>query len=555
MIAARPLAPQAPCSGRGATSRSARPPRPAARARGRTALRVRALGFDFGDAGGSPPPPKPSVRVGAYQMRAASLLVFQSVLRGAVGEAFLAALAATQKYQAKASEVVGASAKLYQLLMAAGHDSWQDYVLDQVLFGRENAFARAAAQGGADARAPSMEAVAYDLDVLQDLAMPLQQLVDLTTDAAPTVGGYWASSAAAPGLRAPPAAASKQLPGAAAAAAPRAPAAAIPLNAGGGGAGGAAAAAAPISAPPTREELAAWKAAIAGHERWGAAAPLVLEYYRRHGFGITSRNSTLRWSKGAFEEASEGAEGAPAVVLSAYKQQRAELDANTLRHAAGLPAQHAIVCGPSGSGKSWMLWEGTLAAAKQQGIRLVEVTSSEFGAILDIARGCARYPRVRFILVADHLELPLRGSLLQDVCSGLSGAGGSGWPSNTLLYVGASPGSTVTPSDPLVQRAGLLLLTEPLDEEGFREALGELLGAQRAGRLTPTGAQLAAWDASGAGSPGGDEPAAAAPAAVSDAELASAIAWAKRHCGGLSLRAAGAYARLCGDGGAPAAAA
>jgi hypothetical protein len=70
--------------------------------------------------------------VGAFQMRAASMLVFQSVLRGAVGEAFLAALAATQKYQAKASEVVGAYAKLYQLLMAAGHDSWQDYLLDQV---------------------------------------------------------------------------------------------------------------------------------------------------------------------------------------------------------------------------------------------------------------------------------------------------------------------------------------------------------------------------------------------------------------------------------------
>jgi hypothetical protein len=58
----------------------------------------------------------------------------------------------------------------------------------------------------------------------------------------------------------------------------------------------------------------------------------------------------------------------------------------------------------------------------------------------------------------------------KDVCSGLSGAGGSGWPSNTLLYVGASPSSTVTPSDPLVQRAGLLLVTEELEEAGFRLA-------------------------------------------------------------------------------------
>lgn len=43
------------------------------------------------------------MRVGAFQLRASSLLVYQSVLKGAVGEAFLAALAATQKYQARAA--------------------------------------------------------------------------------------------------------------------------------------------------------------------------------------------------------------------------------------------------------------------------------------------------------------------------------------------------------------------------------------------------------------------------------------------------------------------
>jgi hypothetical protein len=45
--------------------------------------------------------PKPGVRVGALQMRAASLLVYQSVVKGAVGEAFLGVLAATLKYQAR----------------------------------------------------------------------------------------------------------------------------------------------------------------------------------------------------------------------------------------------------------------------------------------------------------------------------------------------------------------------------------------------------------------------------------------------------------------------
>jgi hypothetical protein len=61
-----------------------------------------------------------------------------------------------------------------------------------------------------------------------------------------------------------------------------------------------------------------------------------------------SRNARS-WSKGAFEDAPEGAEGAPRVALSAHAKQREALDANTLRHAAGLPALHAVgACGRRG---------------------------------------------------------------------------------------------------------------------------------------------------------------------------------------------------------------
>ena len=71
--------------------------------------------------------------------------------------------------------------------------------------------------------------------------------------------------------------------------------------------------------------------------------------------------------------------------------------------------------------------------------------------------------------------LPHPPRLLQDVCTGLSAAGGSGWPANTLLYIGASSGSTVAPSDPVVQRAGVLVVTDALDEEGFRRAVGAVV--------------------------------------------------------------------------------
>ena len=53
----------------------------------------------------------------------------------------------------------------------------------------------------------------------------------------------------------------------------------------------------------------------------------------------------------------------------------------------------------------------------------MDVPASEGRNILDIARGCARYPRVRFVLVMDHVDLPLGGDTAKDLMAGLSGAG------------------------------------------------------------------------------------------------------------------------------------
>jgi hypothetical protein len=80
-----------------------------------------------------PSPSRPSVKVyNSFGLRAASLLVFQHIFKGAIGEAFLGLMTASQKYQASNKEIVGAYTRLYQLLLVAGYDNWQDYVLDQV---------------------------------------------------------------------------------------------------------------------------------------------------------------------------------------------------------------------------------------------------------------------------------------------------------------------------------------------------------------------------------------------------------------------------------------
>jgi hypothetical protein len=148
----------------------------------------------------------------------------------------------------------------------------------------------------------------------------------------------------------------------------------------------------------------------------------------------------------------------------------------------------------------------------------VEVPPSELPNILDIARGCARYPRVHFILVADHVELPIKGQLAADLMSGLGGSGASGWPSNTLLYIGASASSTVSRSDPVVARCPLVVPLQGLqDEDAFLQAVEEMMAAKQ-----------------GSGSSSG---------ALSGELKEAALAWGKQQ--GLSVRSAAVFARSC----------
>lgn len=75
------------------------------------------------------------------------------------------------------------------------------------------------------------------------------------------------------------------------------------------------------------------------------------------------------------------------------------------------------------------------------------------------------------------MEFPVRGSLASDLMAGINGSSGpSGWPSNALLYVGATPSSTIS-YDPVVSRFGLVLTTGGLSEEQFGATLAELATA------------------------------------------------------------------------------
>lgn len=176
-----------------------------------------------------------------------------------------------------------------------------------------------------------------------------------------------------------------------------------------------------------------------------------------------------------------------------------------------------------------------------------------------------RYPRIRFVLVADHVDLPLRGPSVAELMAGLSSGGwvvehtthtmmhrsdhlvelnaasmcvvfphmtsamffsmavgASGWPSNTLLYLGASANSSVS-LDPVVSRFGVKLFTPTsLSKDQFAQTLQELAKV-----VIPKG------------DPVSDVP---------ESHLSAAIAWAETNEGSLNVRGASSWLQQYLDG-------
>ena len=179
----------------------------------------------------------------------------------------------TMLYQ-KFQDVLAAYSKFYGLLLQAGFATWEEYLMDQLLLGRDNAFARAVAQGNVDLNSPVLRAVAYDLDILQQLSIPLSRLAESVSDAAPIGGSWWTEAASSAAIKSE----TKQLPS-------NAPLSALNMNM----------PSSIIQKPCSSEELQAWGQSISSKIEWSEGVSPLLQYYHLHGFGITSRNTALRY--------------------------------------------------------------------------------------------------------------------------------------------------------------------------------------------------------------------------------------------------------------------
>ena len=284
------------------------------------------------------------------QRQAASLLLYQSVLSGEVGCAFLDLLQTLRRIDRDGLSYLQAYGRWFKAL-AAARTSWQDYLITQILR-NDNPFTLQVQQTELNNLPPALVAA-----VEQDL-MALQSLYECSG----TQLSYWVQDACG-----------------------------LPL--------------APIAwyqEENTKTEVSEVElnviTSLQQLENWADALPDLAAYYQHCGTGLFAQYRALRWQSGLV-----GIPHPDPIELSelfGYESQRDVLLKNTEFLLAGYPALHVLLYGSRGAGKSSLV-KGLLN--KYANLRLIEVAKSDLKDLPEIVeklRGVTQ----KFIIFVDDLS-------------------------------------------------------------------------------------------------------------------------------------------------------
>jgi len=434
---------------------------------------VYAIGFDLP---GSPDVKGVEKQAEGLVNAAASLLVFQPVLKGRPAQAFLKVLLQLQGGTPRSlQESYG---EFYSELASKGYGSWREYLLRQLLWGKFCLYAQQAAAGTLPTSpdAPLHQAAAHDLDVLQRLCLAESTLAAWARDSSPGVSDAWMQAASS-------------LP-----TAPR-----QPHSEDGSSTNGASREPLGIcGAPCSPQQLQSAADALASQERWSDGLAELRAHYETYGAGLLGHHWVLRWDTDHLAElhpaeAPGSAWVAPAgaaalmgwqqpqlppagdALAVSFEEAEAEaLAANTARHLRGGGAQHCLLRGPAGAGTSALLW-APIADAAKDGLRVIQLPASSrqlsHASLEQLCRVLAKHHRMRFVVVVENLQVRMGSEEHTGLVTHLSGMGGNMWPDNVRLYASTPVTGPMLPgaSDGGVLEGcfGLALLTGSYNEAGM----------------------------------------------------------------------------------------
>ena len=294
------------------------------------------------------------------QRQAASLLLYQSVLSGEVGQALISLLQALRQCDPDGLNCLYAYGHWFKAL-AASTQSWQDYLLTQILR-EDNPFTQQAQLTALENLPLALIAAARkDLQALQSLYQcSSEQLSSWVQTAShlPVAPIPWHEKQDA------------QTQGFA-----------------------------PIARYSVDEQLLRGK--LQQLENWADAVEVLADYYRQFGTGLFGQYRAFRWQ---LEQLIGIAHPDPVQLMElvGYEAQKDALAKNTEFLLAGYSALHVLLYGSRGTGKSSLV-KGLLNKYSDRGLRLIEVAKSDLKDLPKIVERLRDVPQ-KFIIFVDDLS-------------------------------------------------------------------------------------------------------------------------------------------------------
>ncbi|HEY9725056.1 MAG TPA: ATP-binding protein [Chroococcales cyanobacterium] len=303
-----------------------------------------------------PTPATTSIQL--LQRQAASLLLYQSILAGEVGQAFVNLLQSFHHSDSDGLNSLHAYGRWFNALARRGQ-SWQDYLLTQILRD-DNPFTQHVQRTSVENLPPALLAAAQkDLQALQKLyECSGEQLSN------------WVQVAS------------------------KLPEAPISWHRDGGTPSFAPEASAATNEQQVREKLQQLV-------DWADAVEYLADYYQRSGTGLFAQYGALRWQFGKLIGIAHP-DSVQLSDLAGYESQKETLVKNTEFLLTGYSALHVLLYGSRGTGKSSLV-KGLLNNYRERGLRLIEVAKSDLKDLPEIVEQLRDVPQ-KFIIFVDDLS-------------------------------------------------------------------------------------------------------------------------------------------------------
>ncbi len=162
-------------------------------------------------------------------------------------------------------------------------------------------------------------------------------------------------------------------------------------------------------------------------------AEALLTYYARYGYGELAGHVVFRWDDAANKiRGIAHFERTQMKNLIGYQRQKEQLLQNTRAFAQGKPANHVLLVGARGTGKSSAV-KALVSEYEESGLRLVQITKEQLRKLPEIMTALRNYAGRKFILFLDDISFEDSDAEFKAVKSAIEG-GVSSCPPNVRLY-------------------------------------------------------------------------------------------------------------------------